>query len=321
VSERHGACSSRSVATCRWRYLHVPPEAGPPLAVVGEGGRDARAAQCVLVSLRSRRAGGGTRVCRPARVLCRPWLERSVASRERHGACLSRCDRDAPVAAHTHVTPGAGPPPAMAGGVRRVARAARCVLVSLRPRRASGGTHTCVARRGPSAGRGWGGQSRRASGTVRARLPAIATRQWRTHMCSPAQALRRSWRGGGVGRVARAARCVLVSLRSRRAGVGTHVCHPGRALRLPWLGREIASRELHGACSSRCDRDAPAAAHACAARCGPSAGRGWGGRLRRAGGTVCSCLAAIATRRRRHTHVPPQAGPPSAVAGEGGGVA
>ena len=230
MSERHGACSSRSVATCRWRYLHVPPEAGPPLAVVGEGGRDARAAQCVLVSLRSRRAGGGTRVCRPARVLCRPWLERSVASRERHGACLSRCDRDAPVAAHTHVTPGAGTPPAMAGEVRRV----------------GGGAHTCAAQRRPSAGRGGG-------------------------------------EGGG--------------------------------------GRLVASRERHGACSSRCDRGAPALAHTCAIPGGPSACRGWGGRSRRASGTERARLAAIATRRRRHTHVLPGAGPPPAVAGEGGCVA
>ena len=89
--------------------------------------------------------------------------------------------------------------------------------------------------------------------------------------------------GGGV---ARAARCVLVLLQSRRARGGTHMCHPGRALCRPWLGREIASREWHGAWLSRCDRDMPMVAPACAARRGPSAGRGWGGRWCRVSGTL-----------------------------------
>ena len=54
---------------------------------------------------------------------------------------------------------------------------------------------------------------------------------------------------------------------------------------------------------------------------GPSTGRGWGGQSRRASGTVCACVAAITSRRWRHTHVPPGAGPPPAVAGECGRVA
>ena len=176
-------------------------------------------------------------MCRPAQALRRRWLGRAVASLERHGACLSRCDRDTPVAAHACGAPGR-----------------------------------------PSAGRGWGGRWCRVSGTMQARLAEIATRRrWHTHV------------------------------------------PPGAGLPQPWLGRAVTLLERHGACSSRCDSDAPVAAHACATLGNPSTSRGWGGWSRCESGTVRACLAAIAARRWRHTRVLPQAGPPPAVA-RGGGV-
>ena len=64
-------------------------------------------------------------------------------------------------------------------------------------------------------------------------------------------------------------------------------------------------------------RDAPPAAHTWAARRAPSASAGWERRLRRAGARS----AALATRRRRHTHGPHGAISPPAPAGEGGRVA
>ncbi len=74
---------------------------GPPPAPAGEGGRVARAAQRVLVPPRSRRAASGTHTGRKARPPRQRLLGRAVASRGRHSACSSRRDRDAPPAAHT----------------------------------------------------------------------------------------------------------------------------------------------------------------------------------------------------------------------------
>ncbi len=59
--------------------------------------------------------------------------------------------------------------------------------------------------------------------------------------------------------------------------------------------------------SSRGDRDSQLGAHTCAAGCGPSTGQGRGGNSRRASSTGRARLAAIATRSRGHTHVPPDA--------------
>jgi hypothetical protein len=73
-----------------------------------------------------------------------------------------------------------------------------------------------------------------------------------------------------------------------------------------------------GLCSSRCDRDAPDAAHLRGTPCAhPASGRGWqaGGRDAEAA-RGRALLAAIATRRMRHTRVAcPAHIPPPAVAG------
>jgi hypothetical protein len=193
------------------------------------------------------------------------------------GCTSSRCDRDAPVAAHTCAA-RRRPSACRGGGGGSVASRERHGACSSRCNRGAPVlAHTCATPGGPSACRGWGGRSRRASGTLRARLAAIATRRRRhTHVLP------------GVG--------------------------PPPAV----AGRAVASRERHGACLSRCNRDASAVAHSCAAPGRPFIGRGWGGRSRYASGTVRACLAAIALRRWRHTCVPPGAGPPPAVDGEGG---
>jgi hypothetical protein len=64
----------------------------------------------------------------------------------------------------------------------------------------------------------------------------------------------------------------LVSQRSRRADGGVRVCRTAQALRWQLQGMAVASHELHTVCSSRCDRDAPVAAHPCAAQRRPSVG-------------------------------------------------
>jgi hypothetical protein len=83
-------------------------------------------------------------------------------------------------------------------------------------------------------------------------------------------------------------------------------------LRQPWPrgGYPVARG---GVCPTRGDGDGPLAAHACAARRRPSAGRGQGGAItsREAG---CARLAAMVTGRWRHTHVRPGAGPQPTVA-------
>jgi hypothetical protein len=158
----------------------------------------------------------------------------------------------------------------------------------LRRNRRERGTCERVARGGatrwPSAGRGRGGRSRRASCKGHAGHAAMATRLWRHAHVRPGAA-------------------------------------PALALGRPWPGRALLSGELHGACRSCRDRDAPMAAHTCAARRWPSAGRGQEGRPRRASCKGRAGLAAIATRQWRHAHVRPGAGSRPAVAGEGGRVA
>ena len=119
-----------------------------------------------------------------------------------------------------HVLPGACPQSAVAAGGGRVARAARGVQVchnGVTPMAA----HTCAARRLSSAGRGWGGQSRRTSCTGHAGLAAIATRRWRHTRVLPGAGSPPAVAGEG-SRIVRAARGVQVSQRSRRANGGTH---------------------------------------------------------------------------------------------------
>jgi hypothetical protein len=84
----------------------------------------------------------------------------------------------------------------------------------------------------------------------------------------------------------------------------THMGCTARTLRQRRLGRAVTSRGRHSVCSSRRNRDAPAAAHTWAARRAPPASSDWGGRSRRLGGTACASPAAIATRHLRHTHGP-----------------
>lgn len=73
----------------------------PPPAAAGEGGRVAREALGVQVSLQWQRAGGGTRRCGPALALRRLWPGRADALREMRLACRSCSYCDASVAAHT----------------------------------------------------------------------------------------------------------------------------------------------------------------------------------------------------------------------------
>ena len=139
-------------------------------------------------------------------------------------------------------------------------------------------------------------------------------------MCGPALTLRWPWPGRAV------ASCELHgACKSRHDRDTLMAAHAGEALRWPSAGRgrggTVASRELREACPTRCDGDTPVAAHACAALRWPSAGRGRGGQLRRASCTGHVRLAAMVTLLWQHTHVLPGAGPPPAVAGEGGRVA
>ena len=101
------------------------------------------------------------------------------------------------------------------------------------------GAHTCVARCGPSAGRGREGQ----------------------------------------GRVARVALGVLISPRSRLAAGSAHMRRQVRTFSGLGLGRYGRVARAALACSSRRDRDSQLREHTCAARCGPSAGRGRGGKV------------------------------------------
>ena len=112
--------------------------------------RVARAPRVAAISLpasqRSRRAGTGTHVGRPAWALPRSQQGRDVESRERHCPPPSRRARDALTAVHTWAAPAAA-------GERRPA--------SPRSRRAGSGTHMGRPVRA-SAGRSRGETSRRA---------------------------------------------------------------------------------------------------------------------------------------------------------------
>ena len=81
-----------------------------------------------------------------------------------------------------------------------------------------------------------------------------------------------------------------------------------------WPRGPVASRERHGARPTRGDDDAPVAAHACAARRRPSAGRGRGGPVASRERHGACPTRGDGTGRWRHTHVLPGAGPPPAVA-------
>ncbi len=122
----------------------------------------------------------------------------------------------------------------------------------------------------PSQSRG--GRSRRASGTKRARLAAIATRSWRLALAPPEDAL-------------------SLPVPGRE--------NPGRSRRASCTDRARSPRSRRAAGGSHLRREKPL-----------SASRGRGGRSRRASGTGGSaCLAAIATHSLRHALVPPGVGP------------
>jgi hypothetical protein len=277
--ELHGACPTRAdgdalvaehaCAARRW-----------PFSGCGRGGRSRRASCAGRAGPPQRRhANGSTHMCGPAPVLRRPWLGRAVASRKPHGACRSRSNGDAPMATHTcaalrwhsagcgrggrsrrasrtgraglaamatcrwrhtHVLPGAGPLPAVTGEGGRAARAARGVQVSQRSRRADGGKHMC----GPAQALRWPWPGRAVAprephGACRSRsdgnAPMVA------HTCAPGAGPPPAVAGKG-GRVARAARGVQVSPRSRRAGGCIQKCSPALALRPPWAGRAVTLR-------------------------------------------------------------------------------
>ena len=157
-----------------------PP--GPLSAAAGEGGipanaiaRGCRECRTCLAAIATHRWAGasGSHVSHPVapvRALCRPQPGSRGArerTRKRHGACLSRSDRHAPLAAHVWAArcgPPAGrrlPQPRRAGAN---ARAARSVPVSPRSRRTAGGSRV-----GPlpaAAGRA---------------VPRWLTGEWRSH--------------------------------------------------------------------------------------------------------------------------------------------
>jgi hypothetical protein len=206
------------------------------------------------------------------------------------------------------------PSAAPAGEGGRVARSAQRVLVPPRSRRAAGGTHMLstaralrrrrlgraiasrgrlsarsshrdrdappaanawAARRAPSTSAGWGGRSRRAGGTARARPAAIATRR-RRHKHGPHGVCPPPAPAGGGDRVAPRA---CSSPCNRDALPGTHTwAADSRAFHQRRLGRAVASRGRLSACSSRRDRGMPRAAHTWAARRLSSVSAGWGGR-------------------------------------------
>ena len=138
-------------ATHRWRLTRGPPGVGPasPLpAAAGEGGCDRGSERhgaylSDRVSQRSPHSGThrwrltwNWRLSHPVRALC--WRQPELA-RDRHGACLSRRDResirDAPLAAHvwaTHRTrcgsSGGSRGPGRAYANHAIARAARTAL-------------------------------------------------------------------------------------------------------------------------------------------------------------------------------------------------
>ena len=140
-----------AIATHRWRLTRGPPGVGPasPLpAAAGEGGCDRGSERhgaylSDRVSQRSPHSGThrwrltwNWRVSHPVRALC--WRQPELA-RDRHGACLSRRDResirDAPLAAHvwaTHRTrcgsSGGSRGPGRAYANHAIARAARTAL-------------------------------------------------------------------------------------------------------------------------------------------------------------------------------------------------
>ena len=171
----------------------------------------------------------------------------------------------------------AGPRAMSPGHVRgegRVARAARGVLVSSQSRLASTGTRVCgrlldLHRPEPES-------ARAARGVLVLSQSRLASAG--THMCGRMRALHRS-EPGREGRVARAARGVLVSSRSRRASGVARECGLMRALHRPEPGGKVASRERHWACLSRRSRNSHLRSYACAAGCGPSAGRSRGGKV------------------------------------------
>jgi hypothetical protein len=130
-----------AIATRRWRPTHEPPSAQPLPVTAGEGGRDARAAQRVLVPTRPRRAAGGASRSRPALVSSSSdsWGGRS--RRADSTARASRRVRDAPLLARTRATRSVCRLPVTAGEGSSDARTVWRVLVSTRSRRASDGTH------------------------------------------------------------------------------------------------------------------------------------------------------------------------------------
>jgi hypothetical protein len=168
-----------AIVTRRWRRTNVPPSAGPPPAVAGEGGRVARAAQCVLVSLRSRLVSG-TWCC---------LAVRPSASAAGEGDCRARTALDVPVS-HECDAPA-------------VSHVVWPCCAALRQR---GWGHV------QPVGRGRGGRSSRVRCAGCTGLAVMATRRWRhtdVRPGGPPPAV-----AGEGGRVARDARGVQVLPRS-----------------------------------------------------------------------------------------------------------
>jgi hypothetical protein len=121
---------------------------------------------------------------------------------------------------------------------------------------------------------------------------------------------RRPWQAGAVASLERHGD-VRGSLQSRPVGCGTHVCRPAHSP-ADGHGRRGRLRRTNGT-GTCCDREAPDAALAWAARHGvahshPPAVAGGGGRVARAARGRAG-LAAIARRRMRYKRGPPCAHP------------
>ena len=99
------ACTA---VTRSWWHTHGPPGARLPPVTVGEGRRDGRTAQRVLVPPRSRRAAGVTHMGRQARPPGSSLPVEGGCCRAVQ-ACSASCDRGARVAAHTWAVPARAP--------------------------------------------------------------------------------------------------------------------------------------------------------------------------------------------------------------------
>jgi hypothetical protein len=162
---RHAACSSRAIATRRWRRIVRP--LGAALRQRGRRGRLQSADGTLRARLaRSRRAGGRAQCGRSARPSASAAGEGNCRARTAHGVLVSR-DRDAPAAVHSAAA-RRGPPPARLGRAtadRRRRAACSSRAIATRRRRLTERPLSETLRQ-----RGWGGRLQSADGTRRARL-------------------------------------------------------------------------------------------------------------------------------------------------------